>query len=250
MKRLLTLTVAVVVLGACGKDRNPSGQPASSSTQPPAVTATTSAPTSTAAITSTTVACALAPIAASANSVTSKPGDFDGNGAADTLRAYQLGAEWRLRVELAGGGGADIAVPGVAPVSALKALGGYNIDANLRDEAFAVVGSGASTAIIGLWTFANCQLTRVTVGSQPAEFPVGATVQNQSGLSCVQGTAIQALKAQLAPSGTMFNVQRMVYDLVGNTLVLGNTPPLAALAPGDPNLAPYSRFACGSLTLN
>lgn len=250
MKRLLTAAVAIILLGACGDDSGPSRQAASSTTAPPA-TATTPTPASTAvATTSTTVACTLAPIGAGATNVTSKPGDFDGNGTPDTLRAYLLGNDWHLRVELSSGGGADAVAAGVPSISGLKAIGGYNIDANLRDEAFAVVGSGAATAIVGLWTFANCQLTRVTVNGQPAEFPVGATVQNLSGLSCVQGTALQALKAQLAPSGTTFNVQRMTYDLVGNTLVLANTPPTTAVPAGDPSLAPFGRLTCGALALN
>ncbi len=246
---------------ACGNDQVP---PASTTVPPTTVPPTTVPPTTEAAPTTaalptsttaptTTIAaprCGQPAVGAGATSVTTKSGNFDGNGAADTLRAYKLGDEWHLRVELDGGtAGGDVVVPGVDPGSGLKALGGFSLDENFVDEAFAVVGAGASSTLVGIFVFKDCALIRVTEKGSPAALSVGASVLNRSGISCVLRTALQTLKDTAPPAtGTPFTVVRSTYDLVGSTLVLANTSQ-TTIDSNDPALAPSAALDCGQLSL-
>jgi len=253
---------------ACGDDAESGARlgATTTSTTPTTEPPTTAAPTTTAASTSATTrqttttarpvantqSCPLSAIGGGATDVTTKPGDFDGNGVVDTLRAYKLGSDWHLRVELSGAAsGHDVVVPGVDPGTGLKAVGGFNLDENQSNEAFVVIGSGASTTLVAIFVFKNCQLTRVTEMGNAATFQVGASAQNRSGLSCVQGTALQTLSASAPPNtGTPFSGRRTTYDLVGSDLVQANVSPQETFGLNDPGLAPFSRFTCGSLSLN
>lgn len=243
----------LLFLVACGSSGD-TAAPASTTTSPAPSSTTSPPPTAATGPTATTAApgaCPLAALPAGAGSATVKMGDFNGDKLADTLRSYKLGNDWHLRVELAGGTtGDDVVVAGADAGTGVKAVGGFNIDENLADEAFAVVGGGASTTIVGLFVFAKCALVRVTEKGVPAGFPVGASVLNRSGVSCVPGTAIQALRGTAPPAtGTPFAVVRSTYDLAGTTLVLANTSQ-ASIAAGDPALAPSAAFDCGGLTLD
>ena len=255
----MALLAAGFVLTACNSGGGTNG--ASPTTV--ATTSSGSAPTSTARPTSTAPppagasatttagACPVAPMTTGAALVTSASGDFDGNGIADTLRAYRVVDTWRLRVELAGGGGADVAVAvadGVTGPRGVQALGGFNIDRNRGDEAFATTGGGASTDLVGVWTFANCQLTRLTVNGQPSEFPVGASLRNYSGLTCVAGSGLQVLSASSDDALRTFTLQRTDYAASGTALVAGSSSS-STLPAGDPGLSSASRFTCGTLAL-
>jgi hypothetical protein len=222
--------------------------PATPSTSPTTAPPATGRPSTT---TAPAVPCPLAAVPVAATGVATRSGDFDGDRTADTLRAYELGDEWHLRIELAGGRtGGDVVVAGVDPQTGLKPLGGFDIGGNQGDEAFAIVGRGASTAIVGLFVFTDCKLIRVTESGRPAEFTVGASALNRSGISCVLGTALQILKGT-APSdtGTPFDVVRTTYDLVGSTLRPANTS-RATIAAGDPGLASSGALDCGRLSLS
>jgi len=224
-----------------------------------AAPSTTAAPSSgastTAALAASTARPAMCPLAAiggGATDITTKPGDFDGNGVSDTLRAYKLTGQWHLRVELAGGAsGADLIVSGIDPSTGLKAVGGFNLDGNIADEAFAIVGTGASTTLIGIFAFTNCKLVRVTQNGRETTFAIGASAQRRSGLRCVPGTALQALGAAVMPNtSTPFTASRTIFNLVGSNLVEANISPPETYAATDPMLAPFGRFDCGSLSLN
>jgi len=257
--------LGVLLLAACGDDAESSAQLAAGSTSTTEAP-TTVAPTTTAAsagtvttrLTPTTVrpppttaAGPLAGIGAGATDITTKPGDFDGNGVADTLRAYKLGGNWHLRVELAGGGGYDLAVTGIDQVNGMRAIGGFNLNDNIADEAFATVGSGASSTFLGIFVFTNCQLVRVTQSGNVLTFEVGASAQRRSGLGCVSGTALQTLSASAPPTtGTPFTGTRTTYDLVGSNLIEANLSPQETYGVNDPLLAPFGRFSCGSLSLS
>lgn len=258
--KLRAAVLGFFFLAACGGDVNSSAQLAASTSS--TATPTTATPTTTAApassttattaraTTTTGVSCPVPAIGAGATDVTTKPGDFDGNGAADVLRAYKLGPNWHLRAELAGAGGSDVVVPGVDSVSGLKALGGFNLNDTVADEAFAIVGSGASTTLVGIFAFVNCQLVRVTEMGNAATFTVGASVQRRSGISCVQGGALQVLSASTPPNASApYTLVRQTYDVVGSALMSANTSQ-TILAANDPALAAASKFDCGSLTLN
>lgn len=238
---------------------------ATSTTEAPTTTAptTTAAPTSgtsaTTRLTTTTArpatntaTCPLAAMGGGATDVTTKPGDFDGNGVADTLRAYRLATDWHLRVELAGGGsGYDLVVPGIDAVSGLKAVGGFNLGGGPADEAFAVVAGGASMTFVGIFVFTNCQLIRATELGNVTSYGIGASAQQRSGLRCVAGTALQVLAAQPAPNtGAPLTAVRTNFDLVGSSFVQAGAPTQETLGLNDPLLAAFSKFDCGSLSLN
>lgn len=139
-------------------------------------------------------------------------------------------------------------VPGIDPsVAPLRVLGGFNIGGTSTDEALAIVGAGAATDIVGLWGFDSCSLERITLDGDPAEFPIGETVVNRSGLQCLESGALRVLTG--TRNGSNIDVTLTTYDLVGSTLVFRITH--AGVFPdGDDLLEPYSRFECGSLTLS
>jgi hypothetical protein len=254
-------------LAACGGGGSTNASVASStSTSMPSSTTAPATSTSSASATtrgqgtgttvasSTTVgpgpACPTSPLPANVSNVTTAPGSFDGDGQPDVLRAYQAAGAWHLRAELSAGGQVDVTVPNVATADVVKAVGGFNIDSSAAHEAFATVGAGGYATLVGVWKSGGfCQLTRLTVNGQPSTFPVGSAVANRSGLRCVAGTAIQILDAK-STNGTQYSGTIANYDVSGNTLVLANTSPSQMLAAGDPDLAPYGAFSCGTLSLS
>ncbi len=218
---------------------------ASGVTSQPATTRAASPPT-----TGSGAACPSSLLPPNVSNVTTAPGSFDGDGQPDVLKAYQAAGAWHLRIELSAGGEVDVTVPNVGPGDAVKAVGGFNIDAGPADEAFASVGSGGYSTLVGIWKAGeSCQLTRLTVRGDPSTFPVGASVANRVGLRCVAGTALQALETG-SNNGTQYTGTIANYDLVGTTLVLANTSPPQVVAANDPNLVPYGTFTCGSLKLS
>lgn len=258
-----SLTLLAFTMVACGGGgsstatgvTSPSTTPIGASTSTAPGAATGVPPTTAVVVTTATTrvgpgpACPSSPLPPTAASVTTAAGSFDGDGQPDVLKAYQAAGTWHLRVELSAGGDVDVTVPNVGAGDAVKAVGGFNVDSGV-DEAFASVGSGGATTLVGIWKAGGfCQLTRMTVNGQPSTFPVGATVRNRSGLRCVAGTAVQVLESQstdgLQYTGTIAN-----YDVAGNTLVLANTSPPQVLAAGDAALSPYGSFTCGNLKLS
>lgn len=175
----------LLVLAGCARAA-PGGQP---DTTPPTTPSTTLAST-----TSTVLAsCPNAdPIPAAATEHFAVADDLDGDGRDDVLTSYLHPQEgWRLRVDLARGGSSEVAMEG-DPLAGHRVLGGADLDGDGRSEAFALVGQGAYTLLIGLWTLPGCELVPVTLGPVPAVFPVGASVANVVGLSCTTGEGLTA----------------------------------------------------------
>jgi hypothetical protein len=124
-------------------------------------------------------------------------GDFDGDGLADQLMTYQAGPDdWRVRVVLADGGGADAAIVDGVDLTPPQPIGGYDIDGDGADEVFVTVGSGASAVLVGFFDVSACVATRVTSGGTPAVFSVGGSVGTVSGLFCPGDGTIQRVFAQ------------------------------------------------------
>ena len=168
-------------------------EPTTSSTSTTPSTTTTTAPAATTSTTlpvaATTVpsACPQAPPpAADATDSTFVTGDFDGDGLADVLSTYIVPSEarWHVRVEFDAGGSDDVTIVDSNMATPARPIGGHDVDGDGTDEAFVRVGSGASAVLVGLYDVAACGLTRVTVGPDPAVFPIGATIGNVSGLAC------------------------------------------------------------------
>lgn len=241
----------MLVLAGCGDDAtsdDPLGQSATSATSG---TGGTGGPSTTPAPGSGADTCPLPAIGGGVTGVTTKPGNFDGNGAADTLRAYKVTGEWHLRVELDGGPSGDDLVVDLDPSTGLKAVGGFNVGGNSADEAFAIISSGASATSHGIFTFTDCNLVQVGASDRRTTFLVEATAERRTGLRCVAGTALEILNAEVRPrTTTPFTATRTTFNLVGSDLVRANSSPEETYAVGDPRLEPFGRFDCGSLSLN
>jgi hypothetical protein len=179
-------------------------------------------------------------------------GDFDGDRALDSVTAYRVGGQWKLRVGLTTGGGAEVDVPGVTGEAGLTPLGGANLGGGPGAELFAVVGQGAATASIGVFRLEACTLSRVlgTTGA-PSEFPVGGTVVHGSGLRCEQvGDQVRLLVLEATSAdGTAFTGTAQPLVLQGDRFVGGGDVASASLtAPGDNGpLSEYFRITCGGV---
>ncbi|MDQ6726983.1 MAG: hypothetical protein M3066_12575 [Actinomycetota bacterium] len=242
-------TASMLACGGGGTTTVGSGATTTTTAVPVTTTAAVTTTTRATGATTTVAGCAAGALPAGATDVTSAAGNFDGDGKPDTLQAYKTAGVWHLRTQLTAGGNTDAALPEVAATETVKALGGFNIDANLVDEAFATVGSGAYTTLVGIWQAAGCTLTRLTIKAERATFPVGASVRNRAGLRCVAGTAVQGLEAQSNADGTVFTGSIGNYDVVGTALVLANSSPPQTFGASDPAGLAYGQLTCGSLKL-
>lgn len=256
MSRFAAIALALLTCAACSGNGGSSGDATSpgveasagpSSTHTPAPSATQAALNPNANIQQ--AGCPVGALDAGAVDLTTKPGDFNADNDPDDLLAYRLGNDWHLRVDVTTGGGADVLVPGIDPaVSPLKALGGFNIGGGPNEEAFAITGAGAATSIIGIWKFDNCALHRVTLDGNPAEFPVGATVVNLSGLMCLEAGALSVTSA--VHSGTDYTATRTDYDLVGTSLVARPPfPPSTFPDTDEAHIDFIEGLECGSMVL-
>lgn len=239
---------ALLVLGlgmtGCGGDDEPDASTSTSATEAP----------STSSSSSTTSAATCDPIGLpdGAANIAEAAGDVDGDGADDDLLSYRLGTDdWRLRVELAAGGAADVVIPSFGD-GAIAVLGGADVDGDGDDEVWAQTGSGASAAIIGLARFTDCKLERVTfAGGDPAEFPVGGSVGNAAGLDCEgHGDPTADLTGYTATNtgeGT-YEVTATEYALEGTVLTQGASAVTTATL-GDEAFARATSFSCDDLSL-
>jgi len=251
MRRALPLiaAVAATLLSACGADEEASRTP-TTTTRP----ATTTAAPTTVDDTSTSAAepCAPVSLPGAASRVTEATADVDGDGATDAVRAYLLSDDyWHVQVALAAGGGGDLALTTFGE-SSVAALGGADVDGDGRDEIWARTGSGASATILGIVTFRECVLARVTFeGGDPAELPVGGSVGTASGAECgarVDPTAHLTTYVASNTGGDQYEVTATEYSLEGSVLVKrGSTTTNASV--GDELFGRATGFSCGDLTL-
>ena len=177
---------------------------------------------------------------------TDAPGDFDGDGGVDRLLTYRTaaGGPWRIRMELARGGGAEAELPATA--EGVKAVGGYRLDVGPSEAAFAVVGRDPAGVNLGLFVLRGCRLERVTLDGAPAELPVGTAPTGRSGVAC-QAPGLVALHAP-ATDGPFVQGSSVAYLLVGEVLDEANRS-TATLGAEDPQLGRYGTFTCGALSL-
>jgi hypothetical protein len=230
MKAIAAALLAVALLGGCssGDDADPTvvASGATTSTAPAACPAnTTQAPT----VDATTAA-----------------GDFDGDGRPDRLVTGRVAAAgaWRVRMELAAGGGAETELPATA--EGVKAIGAATVDVGPAQAAFAVVARNAAGSNVGLFVFRSCKVERVTMAGKPAEFAIGTGATARTGLAC-QVPGLVAYQATTT-DGRFYQAGTLTYLLVGTILdeVHRSTSNIGA---DDAALAPYGRFTCGPLSL-
>ena len=165
-------------------------------------------------------------------------GDFDGDGARDQLLAYGepdaagQPRQWHLRIVLASGHIADLALDNTADwIGPNGLVARHAVDANGdgRDEGFVTSTGGASNDAYNLFTLDGCQLRQVRVAGVGAlQILVGASVGHAEGFDCQrtdrQGRRLLILwsveRADQQPDGgSAYTYTKTSYRWVGNALV-------------------------------
>lgn len=183
--------------------------------------------------------------------VTEAIGDFDGDGEPDRMLVYGEGGlgPWHIRVVLAEHV-PEATIPGTSVVA--RAVGGWDIDRDGSDEVFAVVGSGASTLIVGIFTLSGCDLIPLEIAGSAggAQFAVGASAANQSGLVCPPAGGVEVI-AQSTSDGVEYIQVRDGYALVGGGTLsfLGSSEARLTSPEDDAQIFSAATFDCGALTL-
>ncbi|MEY2404697.1 MAG: hypothetical protein QOD38_2248 [Acidimicrobiaceae bacterium] len=260
--RIACAVLVVLPLAACSKDsKRPTAGSASSSGS---LSSASQAPLST--TTSTLVSagqCDASPPPASAINVTNAEGDFNDDSAADTLIVYGTGtatqpSPYHVQIALANSAGTiDTIIADAATDNsqAVKALGGADITASAGlppdgsgDEAFVLVGSGASDALVGVFQLVGCNLARLTGprGTELSVFAIGGAVTHLDGLRCDGTAGGQRLVVLSATSNDAITYETSETRLevhAGAFTVLG-APITATVDGSDPQLQRFSTLDC------
>ena len=228
MRALVAVAAAMALLAGCSSDDG-DGDPVAT----PATTVTT------------TAGCPSLPPPGTTDA-TSAAGDFDGDGRPDRMITYRVaaGGAWRVRAELAAGGGGEAELPATA--EGVKAVGGAVLDVGPSQAGFAVVERNAAGDVLGLFVLRSCRLERVTLTGRPAALPVGTGGAVRFGLAC-QVPGLVAYDA-VPIDGGFYRAQSIGYLLVGAILDEANRS-TSTLAANDAELARYGAFSCGPLRL-
>jgi len=162
----------------------------------------------------------------------------------DVMTTYLTGGEWHLRVDFGAGGGADLVLTGVSPVTGAIGIGAFDIEGDGTSELFAKVDAGAYTTLVGLYDVAACDLVPLTIGGgASAIFPVGASVGNFAGMTC-DGTMLWTFSGTLMEGTSNYEAMDIPYTLSGHVLTQGTGD--GAIVGAD-ELPPL--FSCGTLEL-
>jgi len=225
----------------------------SATTEAPTTTAgpETTTTTSTSTTTTTTTMPSVCPTPVALKEGTLKfagvAGDFDGDGFSDEMLTYQAAPnDWRVRVVFADGGGADAEITHIDDLIPPRPIGGFDADGDGSDEAFVIVGAGASTTLVGLFDVANCVVTRVSNGGVPAVFSVGASVGAGSGLVCPGDGTLRRTFAQRIDDQGNFEGGYEEFSLDGARLT--STDTVSGTMTSE-DAAMLAAFDCGGMAL-
>ena len=257
------LAAAVIPLAACSKDsKRPSAASASSSS------GSASSPAQSTTTTSTTAPAgcdASAPLASAVN-VTNAEGDFNADKVTDTLIVYGTGtasqpSPYHAQIVLGNSQGTiDTVIADAATDNnqVVKALGGADITASAGlppdgsgDEAFVLVGSGASNALVGVFQLIGCTLTRIVgpQGGQPSLFPIGGSVTHLDGLRC-DGTAGGQRLVQLSAKsndGVSYDTTETRLQVQSGAFTVLGSPITDTISASDPRLQSFSALDCAGV---
>jgi hypothetical protein len=208
-------------------------------------TTTTSSPSSTSSSTTSTSAprsrCGALAAPSGATQSMTELADVDGDGSDDELTTYVAAGSWHLRVDRA----VELSL-GTVGAESKRIIGGADVDADGKDEIWVQTGSGASSAILGLFRYRDCTITSVTLGGAPAELAVGASVANTSGVECT-ASRVRTL-AGSSDDGVTYAVTETSYALEGDELTSRGAK-TATVTSDDPEFARISSFHCGDLAM-
>jgi len=232
-----TTTTAAVSTTAPPPDTT-AAAPAPTTTETPdttttaAVTTTAMAVTNTADPTTTSPACVGGSIPVDVSvTIPAEVGDFDGDGANDTLMAFAVGdptvgGAWWVRIEFARGGSTSAQmVDGFLTAAHPALLPGIDINGDGRDEFLVNVGgTGTEATILGLYEVSGCTIHRLALpGSPPGTLTDTFTIT--FGYSCLDsdGDGITDIFSNLSGDflgvEVSYTITRHNYSLAGGLLV-------------------------------
>ena len=255
------VALACVVAGCTSDSKKPSTESASLASASFSLPASSSSSAESAPPASSGP-CGGAAVPPAAVNVTHADGDFDGDGASDTLTVYGAGtatqpSPYHVHIDLAGGRGTvDAAIVDAATDSTevVKALGGADITSSAGlppdgsgAEAFVAIGSGASDTLVGVFQLTGCSIARLTgpQGNAPSTFPIGGSVTHLDGLRC-DGTAGGQRLVQLSATSS----DGVTYTTPETRLTVANghftpDPPIAdTVNAHDQRLQPFTGLDC------
>jgi hypothetical protein len=221
-----------------GASTTASSEP-TSSTDAPTTAPTTAPPT-------TTDGC---PVADRTGTVEgTATGDVDGDGTDDTIEVVHTDSdEWFLWVTFGSGEGQAMGpVVGSGAIAGAQLVGAADVQGDGPAEVFVHVGSGASAAVIGLFTVSGCEVVPITFDGAPSGFPVGASIGAISGLQCGPEGTIFAY-AGASSDGTAYDVTWEELSLEGTELTISDSGSGAA-SYGDELHTAASTFHCDTIT--
>lgn len=199
------------------------------------------------------------PIPANASNVASVFVDAFGDGSADDMVTsyYDVdNGQWRIRLIPSAGGVSEVTVTGVGP-GYVEVLGAVHVDTDDAEQILAVVGSGASALVLGVFgaDAAGCLFQFDWHGTdEHVTFAVGATVGNMSGLLCYESDGWRYLSSMSAVSNGPGSGTWNIYgsDAIREseqTLQAGDGLHVFGVPDGDAQLAAVATVDCPGITL-
>lgn len=135
--------------------------------------------------------CEAEPLPADVTDVSEAEVNVDGDDDPDVATAYHADPDrstgWAIRVAFGNGDIVETTVGFGFPESiGVQSVGGADVDGDGRDEVFAVVGSGASVVIYGMFEVEPdaCTIEPIVGEGGPVEAAAGASVGALAGLRC------------------------------------------------------------------
>jgi hypothetical protein len=125
-----------------------------------------------------------------------------------------------------------------------RVLGRADVGGAPGDELFAVVGSGASVTLVGVFGLEGCVVHRLTgPDGGPATFAIGGTVTHVDGLRCDEATLV--VLSATSTDGVTFQAraQRLLLDTAGRLMRIGAAEE-ETITSADPALAAYAALSC------
>jgi hypothetical protein len=254
-RSILVACVVLAAAGACGDDADDaattdtSAPPTSeaSTTTTGGETTTSEAPTTAPPTTTATTAANCPEAERPGEIVGSATGDLDGDGTDDTVELVHTDLdEWLIFAALGTGGDAAGPIVADGPLLGADVLGVADVQGDGTSELFLQVGSGASAAIVGLYTVTGCDVEPVTFEGGPSAFPVGASIGATSGLQCGPDGTLFAY-ASASSDGESYDVTWSEMALDGSVLTVVDEGTGTA-SYGDELHTAASSFHCGALT--
>jgi hypothetical protein len=175
--------------------------------------------------------------------------DVDGDGTSDSVTVYGTGTDaapgpWYVAVDVAGAiGRRQVVIADADPDDANQNILYLGVaEAGGEPVVFAVVGTGASATIVGLFQLVGCDLVRVQTETKSlVTFTVGGTVTHLNGARCRGGADLELLQA-LSDDGTTYTGSSTVAVVAGGTFTAA-PPTTVASIPSD-ELSAYGGLDC------